>query len=296
MELRHLRYFVALAEDLNFTRAARRLNMAQPPLSQQIQQLERELGVQLFRRTNRHVELTCPGHVFLAEARSVLEQVDHAARSARRAEGRDLGKLTVGAGVTSIGSVLSQVLPAFCQDHPGVDFRLRELPPQKGADMLRTGAIDLGFLVPPFNQEDLATEVVLRDPVVAILRIDHPLANGHPIELSEIASERLVVPDRGWSPTLHDQLIRVCQEAGFSPNIVHTAGQFQTIFMLVRAGLGMGLATSSAQASSVPGVSCVPVRSATVPVQMAWRSSDESPVLRGFIQLVRSRFVAMNSE
>lgn len=287
MELRHLRYFVTLAEELNFTRAARKLNMAQPPLSQQIQQLERELGVQLFTRTNRRVQLTYPGQVFLAEARMALAQVENATRAARRADGRD-GHLTVGAGVMPIHSVLSKVLPLFRKEFPAVDFRLRELLPQEQSRMLREGLTDVAFVIPPFDQVDLTSEAVFSDPVVAVLPSDHELAKKRSMDLHDLANERFVMPTRAWAPTYYDHLIMVCREAGFSPNIVHTATEFQTIFTLVAAGLGTALGTASTRASSVDGVTCVPVRSTTVPVWMAWRSSNTNPLVKEFIELVRS--------
>lgn len=282
-----MRYFVTLAEELNFTRAARRLNMAQPPLSQQIQQLERELGVQLFKRTNRRVELTYPGQVFLTEVRTALDQVERATRAVRRADGRDFGHLTVGAGVMPIHSVLSKVLPLFRKEFPGVDFRLRELLPQEQSEMLREGFIDIAFLVPPFNQADLSSEVVVDDPVVAALPADHRLAKKRAIELQDLSGERFVMPNRAWAPTYYDHLILVCREAGFSPNIVHTAGEFQTIFTLVAAGLGTALAAASTQTDTVDGVVYVPVRSVVIPVWMAWRNPNANPLVNGFIELVR---------
>lgn len=283
-----MRYFVAVAEELNFTRAAGRLKMAQPPLSQQIQQLERELGVQLFKRNNRRVELTYPGQVFLGEVRTALEQVEHAVRAVRRAEGRDFGSLTVGAGVVPVYAVLSRVLPLFRREYPGVDFHLRELLPQEQSRMLREGSVDIGFVIPPFESDDLATEVVLNDGIVALLPSDHALAKKKLLDLSELASERFVMPNRSWAPTYYDYLITVCREAGFSPNIVHTAEEFQTIFTLVGAGLGVAFATASTRALPVAGVTAVPVRSAAMPVWMAWRSHDKNPVLKGFVELVRA--------
>src|SRR5581483_6022342 len=193
MELRHLRYFVTLAEELNFTRAAKRLNIAQPPLSQQIQHLEKELGVQLFKRTNRRVELTYPGMVFLGEVRSALEQVETAVRAVKRADGRDFGRLTVGAGIIPIHTVLSRVLPEFRKEFAGVDFRLRELLPQQQSQMLRQGGVDISFAIPPFDHDELATEVVLNEPIVAVLPADHALARKKTIDLSELAGERFVM-------------------------------------------------------------------------------------------------------
>lgn len=289
MELRHLRYFVTLAEELNFTRAARRLNMAQPPLSQQIQQLERELGVQLFKRTNRRVEMTYAGQVFLVEVRSALEQVERATRAVRRADGRDFGHLTVGAGVMPVHTVLSKALPRFRQEFPGVDFRLRELLPQQQSEMLREGAIDVGFIIPPFDLEGLQTETILNDGLVAALASDHVLAKRRAIDLHEVMNDRFVMPDRAWAPTFYDHLITLCREAGFSPLIVHTANEFQTLFTLVAAGLGVALAPASTRIIEMDGLVCVPVRTVTVPVWMAWRGGNKNPAVNRFIEMVRAQ-------
>jgi DNA-binding transcriptional LysR family regulator len=288
MELRHLRYFLAVAEELSFTRAAKRLNMAQPPLSQQIRQLENELGVPLLTRTSRRIALTYPGQVFLKEARSVLELVDNAVSAARRAQGRAFGSLTIGAGVIPIQTVLSRVLPQFRTKFPGVDLRLRELLPYEQSGMLREGSVDISFVIPPFEHDELAAELVVEDPVVAVLPTDHRLAQKDSIALRALAAERFVMPNRAWAPTFHDHLIALCRKAGFSPAVVHTAGDFQTIFTLVGAGLGVGLTTCSTRAISVEGVTCVPVRSAAVPVWMAWRNNDPNPAVQGFLDLVRA--------
>lgn len=288
MELRHLRYFVTLAEELNFTRAAKRLNMAQPPLSQQIQQLERELGVLLFKRTNRRVELTYAGQVFQVEVRSALEQVERAVRAVRRADGRDCGHLTVGAGVMPIQSVLTKVVPLFRKEFASVHFRLRELVPQAQSHMLRDGSIDVGFVIPPFDQAGLSSELVLTDGIVAWLPNHHPLTKKHSLELSDLENERFVLPDRNWAPTYFDHLIMACREAGFSPNIVHTGNDFQTVITLIGAGLGIGLAAASTRTIPVEGVHSVPIHSAGIPVWMAWREDNKNPVAIGFVELVRS--------
>jgi DNA-binding transcriptional LysR family regulator len=262
--------------------------MAQPPLSQQIQQLERELGVRLFKRTNRRVELTYAGQVFLGEVRTALEQVETATRAVKRADGRDFGSLTIGAGVVPIHTVLSRVLPDFRKQFPGVDFRLRELLPHEQARMLRQHSIDVSFVIPPFEHVGLDSQVILQENIIAVLPNDHALARKRVLDLDELATERFVMPNRSWAPTFYDQLINACREAGFSPNIVHTAGEFQTIFTLVGAGLGVALATVSTRTSPVDGVACVPTRSTPVPVCMAWRSDEPNPAVRSFLDMVRS--------
>jgi DNA-binding transcriptional LysR family regulator len=201
--------------------------------------------------------------------------------------------LTVGSGVMPIHSVLSKVLPLFRHEFPAVDLRLRELLPQEQSRMLREGLTDVGFLIPPFDQVDLASEVVFNDPLVAVLPSDHVLAKKRSMDLRDLTNERFVMPTRAWAPTYYDHLVMVCREAGFSPNIVHTAAELRTIFTLVAAGLGTALGTASTRTSSVDGVTYVPVRAATVPVWMAWRSSNTNPLVKEFIELVRSNSAAI---
>ena len=288
MELRHLRYFVTLADELSFTRAARRLNMAQPPLSQQIQQLERDLGVLLFHRTNRKVELTYAGQVFLREARAALDQVENAISAARRADGREFGSITVGAGVVPIYSVICTVVSGFHEAFPGVDFHLRELLPHDQTSLLRNRGIDVGFVIPPVNAPDLASEVVFEDALVAVLPTEHRLSKKRSITPLELQGERFIMPDRAWAPTYFDYLIALCRDAGFSPNIVHLAREFQSMMALVGAGLGTALVPSSMRLVGVEGLAPVLVRPASLPVQMMWRPSENNPVVAAFLDLVRS--------
>lgn len=288
MELRHFRYFVTLAEELNFTRAARRLNIAQPPLSQQIQQLERELGVQLFSRTNRRVELTYAGQVFLVEARAALEQADRAVSAARRAEGNEFGSLTVGAGVVPIYSVLSKVVSRFHKQFPGVDFRVRELIPSDQVRMMREGGIDVGFIIPPAETSGLNTTVIMQDELSVLLPAGHKLAKKRSVAVSELTDERFIMPDRHWAPTYFDHIVALCRQASFSANIVHEAQAFQTMVALVGAGLGVAVVPTSLRSVGVDDVESVPLRSSVLPVMMIWRPADRSSVVAAFIELVES--------
>ena len=188
MELRHLRYFVAVAEELHFGRAAVRLHMAQPPLSQQIRKLEEELEVKLFLRARRRVELTHAGRVFLVEARQVLSLAERAADAAKRADRGQIGPLVVACGPIAVHTVLPTILRAFRARFPEVGITLRELTMLEVPEALQQRTADVGLLMPYFQSETLQREIVLTVPMVAALPKSHPLAGRRRIRLNQLAS------------------------------------------------------------------------------------------------------------
>jgi DNA-binding transcriptional LysR family regulator len=189
MELRHLRYFITVAEELHFGRAAERLNMTQPPLSQQIRQLEDELGVQLFNRVGRNIELSVAGRVFLEETQQTLVQVEHAVQAARRAARGEIGRLVVGFVGTAAYRVLPSTLRVFQERFPGVEVALREMTTLDQAKALRAEQMDVGFLRPPVDSNGLEIETVFREPLVVALRETHPLTVNEHLTLEMLAKE-----------------------------------------------------------------------------------------------------------
>ena len=177
MELRHLRYFIAVAEELNFTRAAERLHMAQPPLSQQIQHLEAQLGFQLFRRTKRRVQLTEAGRVFFEESQKILQQVDRAIQLGKQTSRGELGQLTVGFVSSSAHNVVPAILQAFRTRCPAVKLELHELTTNEQLQRLRFGQIDIGFVRPPIEEDGINSEIVFREPLIVALPETHPAAD-----------------------------------------------------------------------------------------------------------------------
>jgi DNA-binding transcriptional LysR family regulator len=254
MELRHLRYFVAVAETLHFGKAARLLNIAQPPLSQQIRNLERELDVTLLTRTNRSVALTDAGVAFLREARRTLAQAEHAALAAQLAQRGDAGRIVVGFISSATYTVFTDIVRSFRVGHPNVDLVLDESTTEQQLRALADGRIDIGFLRPPFEQPGLLCSTVVREPVVAALPDFHPLARTRSIALKQLAGEPFVSLPRRLIPGFHDQITAACRRAGFTPRVAQEALQVQTIVSLVAAGLGVALVPASVRKGQRKGV------------------------------------------
>ncbi|HLZ61903.1 MAG TPA: LysR family transcriptional regulator [Ktedonosporobacter sp.] len=289
MDLRHLHYFVAVAEELHFGRAAQRLHMAQPPLSQQIRQLEDELEVQLFYRTKRHVQLTEVGQVFLQEARQTLAQAEQAINVARRASRGELGRLAIG----FVGSATYEILPLlirrFHDQYPDVELQLREFTTSQQVRALLNGHIHAGLLRPPVHERSLHVMPLLKEPLVVALPFNHPLTEQALLPIESLAREHFILFPRSQGPGFYDQIISLCQQAGFSPQVIQEAIQMQTITGLVATGLGISLIPASAQHLRNAGVAYRPLLPATVHIEMAlaWHKEEPSPVLQAFLSIVK---------
>jgi DNA-binding transcriptional LysR family regulator len=220
VELRHLRYFVTVADTLHFGRAAEQLHIAQPPLSQQVRRLEAELGVQLLQRTSRRVDLTDAGRLFLVEARRTLAQADRAARVAVRAQRGELGRLTIGYMASAELTVFPRVLPAFRKRYPDVDLVLQILAPREQFQRLRAGRLDVGFVRLPARDRRLAIVPVFREPLVAVLPEDHTLARQRTVSLRSLRDETFVLFPREHSPAYYDSLMEICRESNVEPKLV----------------------------------------------------------------------------
>jgi DNA-binding transcriptional LysR family regulator len=285
VELRHLRYFVAVAEELHFGRAAARLHMAQPPLSQQIRKLEDELGVQLFYRTKRRVELTDAGRMFLEEARLTIEQAEQTARVAERASRGQVGRLTVGFASVTLYGVLPRLVKLFRARSPDVELILKELYSPDQITALQRREIQVGVLQPPVDEELLASTTVARESMVVVLAEDHPLSRLRRIPGEKLAGEPFLLFPRDVRPQLYDQVINYCRDAGFSPNVVHETSPQQTIVGLVAAGIGLSLVPACLKSIKIPGVTYRPLTDAglTFDTVVAWRRDDLSPALMRFL-------------
>jgi DNA-binding transcriptional LysR family regulator len=290
VELRHLRYFVAVAEELHFGRAAARLHLAQPPLSRQIQQLENELGVRLFERGKRRVALTDAGAVFLDHARAVLAQADAAVEAARGAARGEAGKLTVGFIGAASYSVLPGIVQAFRTRVPDAELVLQELTTAEQLAALRAGQLRAGLVRPPVADATLAAETILREPLVVALPAGHPLAAQRRLALAALAAEPWVLFPRRLAADLYDQIVALCERAGFRPRLAQEAVQMQTVVRLVGAGGGVSLVPRSVRTLHSAGVAYRPLRDgpATVEMAVAWRRDDESPLLRQFLDVART--------
>lgn len=289
-ELRHLRYFVAVAEELHFGRAAARLNIAQPPLSQQIRQLERLLGADLLRRTSRRTELTPAGAVFLEHARRLLAGADRAAEAARRAGRGELETLVIGFTDSAALSVLPAIVRRFRAARPDVHLELSEGSTQAQLAALERAAMDAVIVRGPVPNPTLRTETLLRESFVVAVPTDHPLARKRSASLRVLSKESFVLFPRHLAPEFHDQLIAMCIKAGFSPEVRAEGAEYQTILSLVAAGIGVSLVPASVKTLGRAGVAFVSLTDARTKatVVLALRRDHPSAGLREFVEVAKA--------
>ena len=291
MELRHLRYFVTVAEELHFGRAAEKLFIAQPPLSQQIQQLERELGVSLFLRTSRRVSLTPAGEAFLLGARQVLAGAEQAVSAARRAARGETGWLGIGFAASATYDLLPAVLHDFRAQFPDVELSLMELNAAEQSAALRDKTIHVGFARPYAEEDGVVVGAVLREPFLVALPQAHPLAVRDALALADLAPEPFVSFPEHPAPSYAQSVRRVCEEAGFTPRIAQEVREMQTALSLVAAGIGVALLPASVQNVHRAGVIYRPLSEPAPRTELAVvsRQADPSPVLQNFLAIVRAQ-------
>lgn len=289
MELRHLRYFIAVAEELHFGRAAKRLAMSQPPLSQQIKLLEEEIGVVLFLRTKRQVELTAAGEVFLGEARKAIAQAEHAIRAARRAARGEIGRLAVGFVSSAVYGQVPSIFRLMRSRYPGVSLVLQDLTSEEQVEAVKVNRIDVGLIRPPvLAAESLAMRVIWRETLMVALPEGNPLAREEEIAVEALAGESFIQIPRHVAPGFYDQCIRICARAGFAPKIVQEARTTPTIVSLIAGGMGVSILPSSLMSLQRSGVVYRPLKTPAPTTDMAviWRPADESPTLRSFLEII----------
>ena len=293
LELRQLRYFLAVAEELHFGRAATRLHMTQPPLSQAIQALEVGLGTALFARTNRSVALTPAGLALLPEARRLLQQAEGLPALARRAAAGEIGRLALAFVSTADYSVLPSLLRQFREAYPQVAIELREATSDVQQEDLLAGRIDAGLLIPPLSDKTADTlhyQPVLAEPLVAALPQGLRAArNKGALQLERLRDQPLIIFPRHIAPGLHDAILACFHEAGVTPHIAQEAIQMQTIVGLVSAGMGIALVPQSVSNLRRPGVEYRPLAGKVPVVEtgLAWRRDNAQPVLQAFVELIR---------
>ena len=291
MELRHLRYFVAVAEELHFGRAAERLFIAQPPLSQQIQQLERELGVALFLRTSRRVQLTPAGEVFLIEAHQILTGLENAVQTVRRAARGEIGWLGIGFAASATYDLLPAVLHDFRARFPEIALSLMELNAVEQAQALHDRSIHVGFARPYIEQSDIVVEAVLQEPFLAALPEGHRLASQSDLALMELLNEPFVSFPEQPTPSYAQAVRAACESVGFTPRVVQEVREMQTAISLVAAGLGVALLPASVQHLHRDGVIYRELREPAPRTELAIvsRKDDPSPILQNFLAIVREQ-------
>jgi DNA-binding transcriptional LysR family regulator len=285
MELRQLRYFIAVAEELHFRRAAERLHMSQPPLSQQIRALEDELGFTLLTRTRRRVELTPAGEAFLRDARALLSELDGAVATARRIDAGQTGRLRVGFVGSALLSIVPGTVERFRASRPGVAIELRERSTVDQQRAVAAGVVDVGLVRPPIEDDgQLRAETVLRERTVAALPAAHPLASLSRVPLRRLAAEPHVMFPRDQAPGFHDLLIAALAGTGAGPRVIQYAPEMLTIIGLVAAGTGVSLVPASVSRLALDGVTYRPVTGAPHSELVAiTRRGDDSALVRGFV-------------
>jgi DNA-binding transcriptional LysR family regulator len=288
VELRHVRYFIAVAEYLNFSKAAQQLHIAQPPLSRQIRQLEEDLGVTLFLRDKRSVALTKAGAVFLDEARKLVVQAGHAMEAARHAQQGESGVVRIGIA-SGLGGLVSKVVFDHRKRLPTIEIECRDVFSSFQNEALRKGEIDVGFLRPPLDQVNLDCELLFEEEFVVVLPKTHRLAKRRLLRLKEIADEPLIIFDRNFSSGLYDKILGLYSRHGMTPHltITHAEAHEEAGAIMVASGKAIFMGAGAIVNRSVSGLDLVSIRldepEAKIEVYMAWRKGERSTAVISFI-------------
>jgi DNA-binding transcriptional LysR family regulator len=287
LENRHYRYFIEVAKTLHVTRAAERLNIAQPALTQNIQQLESELKVQLFHRKGRRLTLTEAGTAFLREAEQSLQQFDHAQRTAQCTARGEVGKFVFGFGSTAGISVVPQLLQRFRQSYPDVELILCELGTVAQKHALRTGEIDIALMYTVPDDEFVYHELVPQSLVIALPE-DHPLAGRDSIALKDLEHETFLLAPPDVSEVMHNAVLSECADAGFIPKRVQEITTTQTALGLVAAHFGIAVIPISSQVLTRKGVVLRPIRNSRIQVRLAlfWPKQSPSPIVQNLLKCI----------
>jgi len=288
IELRHIRYFLAVADELNFGRAAEKLGIAQPNLSQQIKALEDIIGAALFDRTQRSVRLTTAGEYFMVEARETLAHAQTAMIMARRAGRGEIGQVAVGyVGSATYTGALVSIVSAFREDFPDVDIHLFEMEMQDQLRDIEAGKLDIGFIRPPIELPiGIGSSLILQEELVVALSDRHPLAGRSAIDLSGLKDETFITPRHAANVSFNKYTTDACLAAGFTPRIGRQAADFVTIVSMVAIGLGVALVPQSCHRLDLPGICYRPLSGTPIlaDLSLAYRRSEPSPIARSFLQ------------
>lgn len=291
MDIRQLRYFVSVAENLNFTEAARHLYVAQSAVSQQIAQLEKELGVRLFQRTKRSVRLTNAGQVLHKEAVLIISRMEEAKEKTKQADSGLIGSLRIGFIGYTERSLLPPMIRHFRQLYPQIDLHLDQYHHGELMEMINSEELDLGFTL-AFGVEvlpHLKHMPIYQESIAVVIHEDHPKASYKTINLTELSSEPFIVLNRRESPQGYQQTIQICANHGFTPNIAHEPRLLQTVLMLVDAGMGVAILPSSARVLASNSLRFVPLdgKQAVFELVATWQKSNSNPSTSLFIQALK---------
>lgn len=288
MELRHLRAFVALSDTLHFGRAAAKLGLGQPAVSQMLKDLEAELGVTLIERTRRAAELTPAGHQFLLHARRSLEAVEDATQAAKRAGEGALGSVVLGLNALTALSALPAALARFREKYPLVRIRLIAGGTAQLVEHLRAGQCDVAFTITPGDVTPLASEVITHEPLCAVFHAKHRLAKRTKVRFGDFIGEPMIHRSRFEEPNLHREFLGACERAGVTPNILLETGQIETLFALVSQGMAFSLVPATVRRMTYPGVKLVEVSPRIeAGVTMVWNPARLPVTARRLLEFLR---------
>jgi DNA-binding transcriptional LysR family regulator len=296
MEIRLLRSFLVLAQELHFGRAAERLHIAQPPLTKQIHQLERDLGVQLFERHSRGVRLTHAGQAFIEPAKKVLEAADFASAAAQRASDGETGTVTIGFSGALGGAVLPRIIRAVHQHHPNIEIRIRRQSYSSIVlDRVVDGDLDLGIVILPVQRAGISTLPIMEHTLVAVLPRDHRLAAEEDVSFEALRDENFVAPEAYQGSVMRDLLVSRCVDAGFNPRIVQEAEDTYTILSLVGGGVGVSVSLSGVQNLHPDSVVFKPLRDSTdaICTGLGWRTDRVSRTLGRVMETLNAEFASV---
>lgn len=292
MELRHLRYFIAVAQHLNFSEASRRLHVAQPAISQTILDLEEELGAKLLMRTRRSVQLTAAGNAFLGEAVEIIRRSERAKTIAQRVGGGEAGYLNIGFMPSATAPMLPGLIAAYKRRFPNVEMMLHEMSPVQQLKALDDKRIHLGFTrpVPAQRAQEFNSEKVYDDRLAIALPLAHPMARKKVVELKSLAEERFVEFHRHGAQGLFDEVISTCRRAGFSPNVICEPDLMSSVMLFVESGLCISLVPGCVRNLNHPHAVLRPIKpsSARIPLCAVWPKDLHEPVLESFLEVLRS--------
>lgn len=288
VELRHIRYFIVLAEELNFSRAAERLHISQPPLSRQIKELEEEIGARLFHRTKRYVALTNAGEVFLKKAYQILDQVDQACTAARAMESKE--ELVI--GFTGTAQDIVPAIHTYTDLYPSVSIVLQQMTTAEQIKALHEKKIDIGLVTSPIHNEEIKTKFLKRCPFMLVMPKSHPLAFKPSLYMHELEQESFIMTTRSAGALYYDRFIEIFQNAGFKPNITIHAHDLHTVLTLVSAGLGITLTPSTIQPYSEVISKKVEDLTLSIAIFVAWRQQNQAVALKKFLSFL-TKYIVM---
>jgi DNA-binding transcriptional LysR family regulator len=300
MELRHLRYFIAVASNLNFSEASRRLHVAQPAISQTILDLEDELGVKLLSRTRRSVELTAAGTAFFAEAQGIMLRADGAKMTAQRASRGEIGCLRIGFLPCAAGPFLPALIKSYRKQFPNVEVQLRDMNTEQQLKAFDDGKIDIGFSrpFPKDRAKEFGAEVVYEDRLEIVLPASHAMAKKRVVDLKDLSGETFLEYYRRGAPALFGEVMATCRKAGFSPKAILEFEEMSSVIMAVESGLGVSLTLGFVRGllSRDSVVRQINPASSKIPLCAVWPAGPQEPVVDSFVKVLRARKPSIQKE